>query len=203
MFPPGVDRSTGVSFFMVEPGADCKSRSMSDIDEVLTAFHESGHLTGYVAQNLADQIDYATIRPHGHCFVFPGWRSIIETSTCCMTGPAAEARYLNVPIGTVLRTSGCTDLEKTRQYLARYHEPDWCVQLYDVLQKHGRVPTIEDIARRAEALIDEHWAAVRRLAVALLKHGRIDGAMVRRVLDPLSFSARAENEGARAHSRRF
>ncbi len=114
----------------------------------------------------------------------PGKRSILTGATNCLAGPCAEAAYSREPLGLVLVTSGHTDLARAEAILALYHEPGR-LELYEAIERYGRIPTVADVIRRAERLVDDHWAAVRLLAVALLKNGQIDRATVKMLLDPL------------------
>ncbi len=57
--------------------------------------------------------------------------------------------------------------------------------IHEVIERYGKVPEINDVARRATCLIADYWAAVRKLAIALLRNSKLDRAEVKRLLDPL------------------
>jgi hypothetical protein len=154
---------------------------MSDLDEIITAYHEGGHLVGYVAQGHTDLIGVATLRPP-NVHSLAGRRSILAAATNCLAGPAAEASYRRVAIAEVLAEGGKSDLAMAERHLGLYAEPS--PERDEAVQYFGHIPEIEDVCRRAERIVSRHWDMVRVLAVALIRHRRLDQASVRMLLDP-------------------
>jgi hypothetical protein len=61
---------------------------------------------------------------------------------------------------------------------------DWPEDALDALNKLGRLPELPDVIKRAERLVFRHWHDMPRVAMALLKHGRLTGLYVVTLIEP-------------------
>jgi hypothetical protein len=78
---------------------------MSTVEEIVTAFHESGHIIAYCRQNVGHLIDNATLSPP-LVRVRGGERSVLSAATCCLCGPVAESIYAGRPLAAILAGVG-------------------------------------------------------------------------------------------------
>jgi ATP-dependent Zn protease len=147
----------------------------STLEEV--AYHEAGHVVG--GHRLGVELASVDILRDGEggnghtVFNVPPWfrpganlddrrrRYAEAVVTTFLAGPIAEARVAGFPN---LQGSGY-DLDAVAREWLRLLEPP---KRYEV--------RLKELTARAEALVEENWPAIERLAQALLERRRLTGA---------------------------
>jgi hypothetical protein len=127
------------------------------------AYHEAGHAVVGVA--LGRVLRDVSLDAGTTTFVSQDPLDAVVTSA--FAGAAADARGM----GTHSDSAGALD-QFNADGLARGQYPS----------PAERDAYLAGMARRAVALVDQHWPAIERLAALLLERGRADGAEVTRLL---------------------
>jgi hypothetical protein len=161
--------------------ANHKENRMVFTDYRQTAYHEAGHavadtilgrivLTATVRPDTDDLLGFVQCEPPAEEDVYsPSIEYVRSMVASLLAGSRAERRYLN-SIGHSEKFDGDqsqSDYERAA---------DWAMQFMD----YQRI--LDDGAVAAEALLVEHWQAVRRVARALYNYGTLSGERVRAIV---------------------
>jgi hypothetical protein len=97
-----------------------------------------------------------------------GWDLVL----CAMAGPCAEARVSHRSVVQVVLRAGLDDLEQTKLPV-----------MWLVAHGYARDPDTAWTAgcRRTRWFLSQRWAAIERVAEALLRRGRLSGRQVRKL----------------------
>jgi hypothetical protein len=126
----------------------------------VAAHHEAGHIAA-ACLHFGYPISSVEIDDSGNGLVrgaLPvGLKHALQRAVVCLSGPAAEARFLRVPITRMLRRPYCrVDYTNAEEHLATSGEP------------------IEAAVGGAFMITRAHWPFITRLADELVEQGRLD-----------------------------
>jgi hypothetical protein len=143
----------------------------------VAAHHEAGHLAAYL--RFGFPFHSVVIDDGGNGLVrglLPAAPEYaLERSIICLSGPAAEARYIGVPLPRMLRRHYCrVDYASAERHLADGDEP------------------LETALGGALVIVWDHWPLITRIADVLVEHGRLGRDEVQQMRDT-SFEEHPKN----------
>jgi ATP-dependent Zn protease len=156
------------------------NRAVTQDELRAAAYHEAGHAVAHVALlGSASAIKSVRIRADGSGLVSYARsfrpRREVDEAVIFYAGPVAEARV----------TGGRPEDIAYRQMDNPTHASDWemVFQHIAALSVSYPVVTLAYVQQRTEELLTKNWAAVERLAAALLEHRSLAGAQVRELVN--------------------
>ncbi len=161
---------------------------MSSTATAATAHHEAGHAVAAMVRNV--QVKYATIAPSGDSVGYIRLLGRVPTQVGAMhnrglialAGEAAQRRFSP---RSVRRHHGGSDREAVRRFALDASGSAKVAQcLVDLWQA------------QADDLVQTRWAAIQRIAAALLERQTLDGAELRRLVFMPEKSSTPDNSAA-------
>jgi hypothetical protein len=146
------------------------------LDAAYDAFHEAGHVAGYIY--FAQPYEFVALTPKPVVRGLDRTHSPMVEAVLCLSGPVSEAKYSRVPVIEVLARAGRVDRTMTLEALQRY-PPE---RVAAITAKYGRPPSLPVAIEFATGLIDREWRSVCKLAAALLRYDRLSAEEVLAVL---------------------
>lgn len=141
--------------------SEVERENMSD----WAAYHEAGHA---VVADYFDVLGRVQLRPE------PGTATVTESNPAAgpvlYAGPLAQARYQCTSVTSAFLFAGMDDFEELRQLVSRHSHvtpPEELLQVY------------RDVAG---TILTARWAAVERVAAALLERGHLQDSEVRSIV---------------------
>lgn len=150
----------------------------AEIDRYLLAYHEAGHVV--VGAALGAPPSFATIEQKGtmggHTETRPerGQLNVWDRPIDALAGYVAQIRYAPESIESA-KIGASTDFDRAEWCVRRWfaHTPD------EESLDHAR----KDAREKTEALVDQHWATIERVAEALVEKEQLKEREIDALLD--------------------